>query len=325
MLNGRDKELSKAYLDILNGYSKVKYIDKFLYIKHFGIFDEALIGENYEEVYAHAQHQGLPTEAERLQVLSEEGFWGKADERKIELNRVEIEELEKKLAKTIIKKQKEKILKNLSSARDQIDKSQLKRQEMLHDTCESFAQFKSMNYSVWLSFYIDEGLTEKAWDKEGFDSMDRADLNELIALYNLKMKEISISNLKKISISAVFSNYFYLSDSVSDFFGKRILDLTFFQTSLASYGRMFKNIQENNSDIPESVLNDPDALFDFAKSKNEGADVSSKLRDTEGAYSRVGATKEDMIDSGVSNSKAKDLHALSKEKGKALGWEDFAK
>ena len=325
MLEGKDKELSKSYLDILNGYSKIKYIDRVLYIKHFGVFDESLITENYDLVFEHARNQGLPTEEERLEVLCEEGFWTKADERKIEFKRAEIKELETRLSKTIIKKQKEKILKNLADAKEEINKIERKRSEMLHDTCESFARSKSMNYSVWLSFYEDEALTKKAWSKEEFDSLDRGDLNELIALYNLKMQELSISNIKKISISGIFVNYFYLStESVSDFFGKKILDLTFFQTTLASYGRMFKNIQENNSDIPESVMNDPDALIDYAKSKNESKTHSAKVADSEGAYSKVGATKQDMIDAGVSSESAKWLHELAKQKGSALGWQDFA-
>ena len=324
MQDSKDKELSNAYLDILNGYSKIKYTDQVLYIKHFGLFDESQISENYEEVFEWAKSQGLPTEAERLEVLEKEGFWTKGDERKIEFKRAEIKELEIKLSKTIIKKQKERILEDLSRAREDINKIESKRAEMLHDTCESFARGKSMNHMIWLSFYTDKKLKTKAWSKEEFDDLPRAKLNELVSIYNLKMAELSPSNIKKISIFGGFVNYFYLSsDNIADFYGKKILELTFFQTTLASYGRMFKNIQENNSDIPDSVLGDPDALIDFAKSKSKGDSAAKKVADSEGGYSRVGATNEDMIDAGVSSSSAKDIHALAKAKGGTLGWQDF--
>jgi hypothetical protein len=324
MYDGKDKELSRAYLDIINGFTKAKYFDEVLYIKHFGLFDEALIDENYEEVFQYANEQGLPTESQRLEVLEAEGFWTKADERKIDFNRVEIRELETRLSKTIIKAQKEKILKKLAEARGAINQIEAKRSEMLHDTCESFARAKSMNFMIWLSFYKDKEFCKKAWSKEEFDDLPRPQLNELVNLYNLKMETLSMPKIKKISISPIFTNYFYLSaDNVADFFGKKMLHLTFFQTTLASYGRMYKNIQENHSDIPEAILNDPDGLLDFAKSKNSGNE-KSKAVDSEGGYSKVGATKEDMIDAGVSSSTAKDLHDIAKEKGGSLGWEDFA-
>lgn len=182
-----------------------------------------------------------------------------------------------------------------------------------------------MNHMIWLSFYKDKKLKKQAWGKESFDDLPRGELNELIAIYNLKMNSLSVSKIKKISISSTFVNYFYLSaDDVSGFYGKKILDLTFFQTTLASYGKMFKNIQENNSDIPDSVVGDPDALIDFAKSKSEGDSAAKKVADSEGGYSRVGATNEDMIDAGVSSSSAKDIHELAKAKGGTLGWQDFA-
>jgi hypothetical protein len=319
----RDKELSEAYLDILNGYTKCFYGNKKVYIRHFGVFDQALVDENYQEVFDYARGQGLPTEEDRLRVLDEDGFWTKGDERKIEFKKAEIKEQEIRLSKTIIKKQKEKILKNLSGLRDEIREIELKRVELLHDTCESFANGKSMNYMIWLSFYKDKKLKKRAWLKEEFDELSKAELNELVGAYNGAIGSLSDSRLKKISVMSSFTNYFYLaSDNVSEFFGKKILDLTFYQTILASYGKLFKNIQENNSDIPDSVMGDPDAMIDFAKSKSESG--SSKAIDTEGGYSRVGATKEDMIDAGVSSSSAKDLHDIAKDKGGNLGWEDFA-
>jgi hypothetical protein len=323
MGNGEDKELSRAYLDILNGYSKIKYGAELLYVKHFGIFDESLVSENYEIIFEKTKAQGLPTEAERLEVLEEQGFWTKGDERKIQFKREEMKELETRLSKTIIKKQKEKVLKELKDLRGQINEEESKRGEMLHDTCESFARSKSMNHLIWLSFYKDSKFKKRAWKREEFDALSRAELSEVVALYNLKMMEISASNIKKIALSGFFTNYFYLTgDNIADFFGKRILDLTFFQTTLVSFGKMFKNIQENNSNIPESVLEDPDSLLDFAKSKSENE--GSKAIDTEGGYSRVGATKEDMIDAGVSSAGAADLHDLARSKGGQLGWQDFA-
>jgi hypothetical protein len=325
MSSGKDKELSRAYMDILNGYSKAKYIDETVYIKHFGLFDEALIDGNYQEVFDYAKSQGLPTEKERLEVLCDQGFWTKADERKIQFKNVEIKEMETRLSKTIIKKQKEKILKQLSDAREEVEKIEAKKAELLHDTCESFANSKSMNYMVWLSFYKDKGFEQKTWSKEEFDDLPRPELNEVISLYNVIMSNLSLSIIKKISISPTFTNYFYLSaDDISGFFGCKVLDLTFFQTTLASYGKMYKNIQENNSDIPESVINDPDALLDFAKSKTDDSGGSKKAANSEGAYSRVGATNQDMVDAGVSSSGAKDLHDLAKAKGGTLSWQDFA-
>jgi hypothetical protein len=237
-----------------------------------------------------------------------------------------MKELETRLSKTIIKKQKEKILASLAELRDGVREEESKRAKLLHDTCESFASAKSVDYMIWLSFYEDAEFNKKAWSKREFDELSRGDLNDLVLMYNSCMDRLSNEEMKKIAISSNFTNYFYLcADNVSEFFGKKILDLTFFQTMLASYGRLFKNIQENNSDIPESALSDPDAMMDFAKSKNsEGESAASKVRDSEGSYSRVGATTEDMIDAGVSAKGAKDLHDIAKEKGGALGGEDFA-
>lgn len=325
MYGDEDKELSKAYLDIINGYSQAKYSGETVYIKHFGLFDESEINENYQEVYDNAQRQGLPTEKERLEVLESEGFWTKKDEREVDLKKAEVRELEIRLSKTIIKTQKEKILKNLSAARGEIDQINSKRNEMLHDTCESFSRSKSMNFMIWLSFYKDKEFGQRFWSKEEFDELPRDQINDLVFLYNSVMETLSAEKVKKLSLSPIFTNYFYLSaDNVSDFFGKKVLSLTFLQTTLASWGKTFKNVQENNSDIPEGILDDPDALIDFAKSKSSEDSSVRRPTDSEGGYSRVGATNQDMIDAGVSSSSAKDLHAIAKEKGGTLGWQDFA-
>ena len=82
-----DKELSEAYLDILKGYTKCSYEGREIYIRHFGIFDQSLVDDHYKEVFNYAEAQGLPTEENRLEVLEKDGFWTKADERKIEFRR----------------------------------------------------------------------------------------------------------------------------------------------------------------------------------------------------------------------------------------------
>jgi hypothetical protein len=322
-----DAELLLIFVDIARGYSIDEYEGKRVYIKHFNLGDQVSISEHYQEVFKRAEKQGLPTEEGRLEVLDEEGFWTKGDEFKIEGAEKIIEEYLARRSKTIVKSQKATINKKIKEEELKLMEMQKKKSSLLHDTCESYADNKSSAFTVWGSLYSNKELSVHLYTKEEFDELSRAQLSDLVRFFNKVSSRFALEHTKRVSVLPTFTSYFNLIEgNMAGFFSRELLDLTFYQTSLLSYGRVFKSIFENYSDIPKGILRDPDAILDYAESQreNQGASKSSKSNDEHGAYSRMGASNQDMKDAGVSSGEAKDLHAIAKEKGGELSWEDFA-
>ena len=78
------------------------------------------------------------------------------------------------------------------------------------------------------------------------------DFGTLINVYNQTSAKFDHTVIKKVALSPLFLNFFYLcDDSAVNFYGEPIVHLTFYQTEVFSYGLQFKNIL---SDTEEDKL-----------------------------------------------------------------------
>ena len=128
-----------------------------------------------------------------------------------------------------------------------------------------------------------------------------------------------------------FCNYFYLcDDNPQIFYGKPVVDLTFYQAEMFTYGRYFKNLaQESKGSPPEEIRNDPDKLIEFYEVRRNADEIldkaSQKTGEKMGASSLVGATKEDLEALGYNESGggSVDLAKIADEKGGTMNMDDF--
>ena len=156
-------------------------------------------------------------------------------------------------------------------------------------------------------------------------------MKRLINFYNKSTDKFLSDNLKKISLSGFFTNLFYLcEDNAHVFFGKPLVELTFYQIELFGYGRYYKNLLQNaENPVPEGIKGDPDKIvewFDSAKSAKETLEKSKNAGVDGSATSLVGATKQDLERLGLDNpSETVNLAKKAAEKGGRLTMEDMMK
>ena len=231
-----------------------------------------------------------------------------------------LEETKKNL---ILPSQIEKINKDLDEgAADLLDKKN-KRKSLLSETCESYAQNKNNDYSIYLCLYKDNALEEKFFTWDEFCEIPKPKLTEWFVTYMEGTKHLSPANIKYLAINPMFSLYYNLlgGKNLHTFFPQPIYELSFYQLNLLNYGKILNSIIENVEGIPEAVKKEPDDLLAYAESKNKHKGLVEKSKDKQG-FSVMGATKKDMDEMGISDELAVSPFEMAKKKG-SLTIEDF--
>ena len=186
---------------------------------------------------------------------------------------------------------------------------------------------KSNEYLIYNSLYKDANLKIKNFSEKSFEEIDNEDLYILGDIYKKFVEKFSTLNIKKISLLPFYRNLYNLSnDNPYYLYGKRILDLTFYQIEVFSYARYFKNIiSESKNPPPEDYLDDPDKIIEwFDSSKNINELLDNKNSKNADGSSIVGATKEDLKKLGKEENGVSIFEEASKKGGK-LSMEDMMK
>ena len=318
-----EQELRKVFCEITQGFTPVEFGGKNLVIKHLRQHDQYLLEKRREEVYERAKAQGLPTEEEAIETLIEGEVWSKEEENEI----VTFEEYLKNLQETkknlIIPSQIEAINKDIDEAQEKLGTAKGKKNSMLTQTCEGYAQLKSNDYSIYLCLYKDEKFKEKFISWERFGELSKAELSELLEVYTTASGHLNIDNIKFLALSHIFSLYYNLvgDSALHNFFNEPLHELSFYQLNLLNYGKVLHSILDNVEGIPEAIKEDPDDLLAYAESKRKTKSMKEKSQDKQG-FSVMGATQKDMRDMGVADEVSVSPFDLAKEKG-TLTIEDF--
>lgn len=325
-----DTSLKVVFSEVLRGYTLADSEDYGkIRVKHFNNFDSAELDLKSKQFFDKAVSNGLPTREERIQYLLKENIWTK------EKNK-EVLQLNSMLAGLKNSKSKVFLQSHIDSINKQIEENQLKLSRIELEK-EELIGFCAENYS---SRRINEHYMKKALFKEDggellkndmFEDLEEEKMMDLIKIYNDSTDKFETENLKKISLAGFFTNLFYLSENNAySFYGKPLVELTFYQIELFGYGRYFKNLIENSENsVPENIKEDPAKIVEWfesnknaketlEKSKNAGVDGS--------ATSLVGATKQDLERLGLDNpAETVNLAQKAAEKGGRLTMEDMMK
>jgi len=314
--------LNKLYAQIVNGFSECKWNSRKLYIRHFGVAEQFQIQQKYDEVFAKASDEGLPTEEETLKLLKEEGSWSAEEEKEITDKESYVQGLRQSRKHLIIPSQIEQLSKQLEVAEKELIELKIVKDSLLKNTCEAFADHRSNDYSVYLSFCQNITL-DNLFTSEEFDELDKVELNDLVMIYNKTMNDLNTYNIQKIAIAPFFVNYFNITgDSPYSFFEGPVSKLSYYQVNLLNYGRVFKSIFENVPDIPDHVMEDPEKILDYAESSKKTEKTRDRAQQADG-YSVVGATEGDLKTMGLKDGTTKSIFDLAREKGGNLDITDF--
>jgi hypothetical protein len=196
-------------------------------------------------------------------------------------------------------------------------------------TAEEYANRRINEYYMHVSI-LDQD-EKRLFAENEFDELDEDQVSEIMTVYAKNNEKFKAENLKKIALSDFFTNIFYLcDDNLYNFYGKPVINLTFYQIEIYSYGRYFKSIIQNSEDkIPDHIVEDPEKLIEWAQSSQNVKEAleKSSVSDKDGAASSiVGATSQDLAKAGINKDQdVIDISKAAEEKGGRLTMEDMMK
>ena len=328
-------KLKKLFSDIINGCNFVH--DKNLgdlYFKHLKLYESALIESDAEKYEETAKDKGLPTLKEQIAYIIKEELWSEKKEVLIRDKTVLIDGLRTAKSKLFIKKQRDKIEFELIKENDELNKLLTERDELTGFTVEKYVSKKANEQYIFQILFKDKDFKQLYYTEEEFDEVSNEKVSEIVTAYSKISEIVNDYNIRKLGLSPFFLNIFYLcDDNPYHFYGKPVLELTYYQNELFAQARYFKHLlSESKSKPPDEVLDDPD---DFVRWFESGKQAEKLLEKSAGnakensAVSLVGASKKDLENLGLNDSeeggRTVDLAKEAKKKGGKLNMEDLIK
>jgi hypothetical protein len=316
----------RAFRDIVRGFSTVDYNGSLVYIKHLSPHDQVELEELTEFYRDQAESRGLPSNAEMLTLLKEQGDWTDADDREISKLQSFIEILRTAKSKLVLKSAMDNQDKIISREEGRLREKEGEKANLLGRTCEVYADDRTHDFYILRSFFSDEKISSPLWSQQEYDELTKDEITQLICIYNDSFSSFTEESIQHLVLTDFYQPYLGFSDDSMQFYGLPFCQLTYNQIRMIVYTRIFKSIFENNQNIPERIKNDPKALLDYGSvSDAEKEKMQEKFAEGDGS-TLVGATAEDYEylglrkpDSGVS------LHEEAKKKGGSLSMQDLMK
>ena len=318
---------SKLFLlfnEIIKGYSKRRFRNSPLFIKHLGLTEKAFFDFRFQEFYDYAILSGIPSEDDALKKAIEEEFWSQKEEEEIDVSKKYIDRLILTKKNLIRKLEVEAIAKQIDEERQKLAKKISQRKDVIGKTAEEYASNRSSDYIIYESLFTDEALTKRVFTEAEFEEMTYEDLVEYILFFNEYMDEYKEYNLQKITLLDFFQPYYLVLDQPIQFWGKPMVQLTDFQVRTTIYGKIFKNIFETTDNIPDNIKGDPEKLFEYTDRSRAKKNFESKQKNKDKASAEAvfGATKEEIEE--MRGTGAKSLNQVMKGK-KVMNMEELMK
>jgi len=327
----KPNEVKSIFSEVVRGYTLMP-TSKFgvLYVKHVNTFDSADLDLERAGYERRAREMGVQTKEEFAKILEEQGSWTEKNEADIAQNKRLLKNLHKTKSKLFLKSQIDQVKKQIKIVEEKLLELEFTKKSLFINTVEGFADKKINQQYIRLSTYKDEFLEEAKFTLEEFDEIENDDLLELIGTYNAVTSKFQGDNMKLASLSPIFLNFFYLcDDNAVNFYGKPVVELSFYQAELFSYGVNFKNIlSDAKNKPPDNIAEDPEKLIEWAEAnKNAEGHLPGDSESEDGAAtSLVGATKEDLEHLGIdTKTEGISLQKAAEKSGGSLNMQDLMK
>ncbi len=259
--------LKLYYSDIINGFT----VGDGEFIKHFGIKDEAFLQKKYfaflDEAIKKSPAGHCLLEKDTLKQLQDKKIWTKENDLKEKRDfLISCETALSKITNQLDKKLQEESITKLKS---EILELETERHNLLGLTAEKYANSKTLTYYLVLAFYKDNELRQPKYTERDVFDMYPEELYEIIDKYNRYLEPYTPNTLKTIGYSNYALSHLSLVDNVWEYYGKPLVDLTFFQINLYSNAFNFKNIIKSHGAPPEEISDNPDYIIEWAQSLNK--------------------------------------------------------
>ena len=243
-----------------------------------------------------AKAKGAKTEEERLASLKAQGLWSDDKDSQIERQKLFITQLEdgrKVISLPSVMQSQENQIK---TEKAKLVTMENERVQLIGTTSESHAQHILDDHYIIHNLFRDQSMTSPVFTDDTFE--DLVDMSPIYTAYGKATEPCLDPQLRKMAVQAFFTDYFNLcGDSISDFFGRPICDMTYYQVRLGNIARYFKTLMSNTdfSKVAPEVRGDPDAI--------ERLHITQRNQEAGKAEgnSPVGMTQEDLKQSGMTS------------------------
>ena len=326
------EELRLIYGEIVRG-SSYFYSENYgeVIIKHLTQHDTEMLDIKKLRYKRKAEDKGLPTEEQRVEDLIADKVWTDQNERDIKSGREFISKMEDTKKKMALKSERKRVQESIDQEINKLEKLLMEKNDLVGLTSESYSDKKVNDYYIYLSLFKDTKFKEPLFSEEEFDEISEKDLQNIIIHFNKNSLRFEQKTIKRVALSHFFLNNFYLcKDNPFIYYGKPVIDLSYNQADLFSFGRYYKQImQDMKNPITNEMMDDPDKLTDqFEIEQNKDSVLKEGGKSGE-ASTIVGATKEDLDALGVSASQdigeSVDLNDELVKKGGEMSMEDIMK
>lgn len=328
MEQSQQSKYKKAFRDIKNGFSEIKVLENFFYLKHLSLEDQVDIDQVYDYYFDQAKNRGVPTNDETLKRLIEEKQWSSRQESLIKQEEDFIENLQKQKKSLYLKSEIQRVNADVELGQKRLYDLKNTKAAFFNRTAESYAEERVNDFYILKCLYKNKELTKLAYEEDQFDDIDSETLTCIIKQYSEVYKNINDNTIQYMVLQDFFNLYMPFAENPTEFFGKSVCELTYNQIKLLIYSRFFKNVFQQNDKMPQDIKNDPDKIIDYVNAnENAKKTIESKNNKDNQATSIVGATSEDLEYIGL---KAKGQKTLSladeaKKKGGSLSMDDMMK
>lgn len=313
--------LLTSLIEIFDGYSRFDLNGQTLFFRHFSLRDHEAISINFQKYKKIAINKGVETESQTRERLLKDGSWTDDDELKISELESYISNLKKTKSKLFLPSQVEEHQKIIDEENSKLHALVNRKQELDSTSAESYASKMSNEEFLRILIYEDKELKKLKYTYEEFGELTSSELSEISSAYMYLSNTLNEDNIQRIVLQDFFNMYISSCENPHIFFGKFIHELTTYQMKLLLFGRIFHNIFQYNDDIPDSIKQDPRAIFNFIESKKVREKFQHESKDSDGTMV-FGATKED-IEILDPNAKKQSLSSILEKSGGSLNMEQM--
>ena len=328
MEQSQQSKYKKAFRDIKNGFSEIKVLENFFYLKHLSLEDQVDIDQVYDYYFDQAKNRGVPTNDETLKRLIEEKQWSSRQESLIKQEEDFIENLQKQKKSLYLKSEIQRVNADVELGQKRLYDLKNTKAAFFNRTAESYAEERVNDFYILKCLYKNKELTKLAYEEDQFDDIDSETLTCIIKQYSEVYKNINDNTIQYMVLQDFFNLYMPFAENPTEFFGKSVCELTYNQIKLLIYSRFFKNVFQQNDKMPQDIKNDPDKIIDYVNAnENAKKTIESKNNKDNQATSIVGATSEDLEYIGLKSKGQKTLSLAdeAKKKGGSLSMDDMMK
>lgn len=311
--------------DIIRGYTHVEESEFGpFFIKHLNNFDIADIDSVYSLYFEKAKSKNILTNKEKIEFLIKNDIWSKKEEDKLKDYKKTLDQYDLNKSNEFVKSKRDIWKDEIEKLQKDINKLEIKRANLMGDTAESFASKKANEEHIILSFYKDKEFKRNLFSRQEFNEFDNKIISKIIELLKINTEKFNPRNLIKISLSPSYLNMFNLSsESIYEFYGKPVIQLSFYQMDVWGSARRFQQDLSQFPNIPKDIQSDPDKLIEYIE-LNKNYKKAFPDKDNEeggGGVSIVGANKEDLEILGMTPDNTFNFDKELKKAGGKLGME----